>query len=183
MQGLCCFFSETGTEGGYWAFQDNQFIKPNTTLLVCKKCGLWWDSAAHPDFVQEIILVDDSPKAIANLRASLKATGMSEEQMDRFLAQPTHCWVTEHRWELGLPDGEWAPEGLHILKNGDHLTILDKNNPSQQVWSGTIDLIQHPLFTQAASGMWIHADQRGVARDTWAPWFFYCYPAILVPKQ
>lgn len=30
MNGVCLFWSETGTEGGYWAFQDRRFIKPPT---------------------------------------------------------------------------------------------------------------------------------------------------------
>lgn len=27
-KGVCYFFSETGTEGGFWAFQDERFMKP-----------------------------------------------------------------------------------------------------------------------------------------------------------
>lgn len=28
LTGICFFFSETGTEGGYWAFQDSKYISP-----------------------------------------------------------------------------------------------------------------------------------------------------------
>lgn len=89
MRGICHFHSETGTEGGYWAFQDERHIKP-------------------PD--------------------------------------------ADH------PHGQWSYEGLHVLKDGDHLTILDKENGNQVLWSGKIRLVNYPLFTQSAGGMWTHSD-------------------------
>lgn len=36
--GMCHFHTETGTEGGYWAFQDSQFIETGALLPRCKKC-------------------------------------------------------------------------------------------------------------------------------------------------
>lgn len=80
-----------------------------------------------------------------------------------------------------FPNGGWSYEGLHALCDGDRLTIYSPDNPQQVVWSGTISLRQHPQFTEHASGLWIHADQDGVARDTWAKYFFEEYPAKLVP--
>lgn len=79
------------------------------------------------------------------------------------------------------PGGSWSYEGLHVLCDGDHLTIFSPDNPQQVVWSGTISLREHPLFAEHTSGFWIHADQDGVARDTWAEYFFKNYPAKLVP--
>ena len=35
---------ETGLEGNYWAFQDNQFISKDALKLWCKKCGKYLDS-------------------------------------------------------------------------------------------------------------------------------------------
>jgi hypothetical protein len=109
-KGVVHFYTETGTEGGYWAFQDERFI----TKV-------------------------DPPK--------------------------------------------WSYEGLHILKDGDHLTIFSKENPNEIVWDGTIQLRQHDLFTEHASGLWIHADQVRVNRQTWSRWFFEGYPAQLITLE
>ena len=43
------FHSETGTEGGFWAVQDEAWIKPNTTRFYCTKCHLYWDKSRDVD--------------------------------------------------------------------------------------------------------------------------------------
>jgi len=113
MRGVCTFHSETGTEGGYWAFQDEQFIEPPTK---------------------------------------------------------------------DMPSGRWSYDGLHLLEDGDQLTIYSKGSPRLVEWSGIIQLHQYPLFSEDASGMWIHADQVGVNRDWWAKFFFEDYAAEYTPK-
>ncbi len=107
LKGVCHFFSETGTEGGYWAFQDNAYI---------------------------------------------------------------------------TPEG-WSREGLHILEDGDRLTIFSPDNPTQVVWRGIISLRKYPLFTEDVFGIWIHADQENIDREVWATYFFKEYPAELVPTS
>jgi len=72
LEGKLHLYSETGTEGGYWAFQDFQYI----TL-----------------------------------------------------------------------EDKWSYEGLHILADGDQLSIFNQNNKDEIIWSGIITLKQHPLFT------------------------------------
>lgn len=80
-----------------------------------------------------------------------------------------------------LPRESWSYEGLHILEDGDRLTIFDKQDPKKIVWEGVIQLRQHELFTEATSnGMWIHADQEGVERAVWEKFFLEHYPAKLV---
>lgn len=37
LHGTCVFFSETGTEGGYWAFQDSQHPDSYDGLHILKK--------------------------------------------------------------------------------------------------------------------------------------------------
>lgn len=105
--GHLVFHSETGTEGGYWAFQDREYI-------------------------------DD--------------------------------------------DGMESRYGLHVLKTGDTLVVYDKIVPERVVWQGDIDLKQLGLFTDDAFGMWIHADQRGVERETWATMFLREWPAELTTE-
>lgn len=104
MKGVLELFSETGTEGGFWAFQDEAFIKDNDH----------WDIA-----------------------------------------------------------------GLHILEDGDQLTIFDKDNPEKILWEGVIKLKRFPVFTEHVFGLWIHSDQEGVRREIWGIYFMENYPAEL----
>jgi hypothetical protein len=158
VRGVCCFHSEIGTEGGYWAFQDNQFISKNVPRPYCRKCGKYLD-----------------PQKYENLKVT-KILPITQEVLDG--KEPPECSNGQHEREIG---DSWSREGLHILKDGDQLTIFSSNNPSQVVWSGIISLHQHPLFSEDASGLWIHADQEGIDRETWAMYFFKEYPAELIP--
>lgn len=110
LKGVLHLWSETGTEGGYWAFQDERFIEPPT---------------------------DDYPYA------------------------------------------KWSYDGLHVLENGDELTIYHPET-NKVVWQGQIDLQQHPLFTEyTTEGFWIHADQKNISREDWSKFFLREYPARL----
>lgn len=106
LRGLIHFYSETGTEGGHWAFQDEQHIRPN---------------------------------------------------------------------------GSWSYEGLYILEDGDYLVIYDQRGVNR-LWEGIIELTLHPLFQEEVFGYWIHADQKGVDRETWGKWFLDCLPAEMIKK-
>ena len=113
-KGVLHLFSETGTEGGYWALQDERFITKGE----------------------------------------------------------------------GVPFGEqWSYDGLHILEDGDNLKIYSKEKPEAAVWEGEISLQQLPLFTEHAGGLWIHADQNGIDRETWAGYFFNGHQAKLIPSR
>ena len=106
LRGVCHLYSETGTEGGYWAFQDERYISADGT--------------------------------------------------------------------------SWSYMGMHVLKNGDSLKIFQKESPATVVWSGIISLKNLPLFSEDASGFWIHADQDGIDREVWARYFLEEYPAELI---
>ncbi len=112
--GILHLFSETGTEGGYWAFQDERFIT---------------------------------------------------------------------RDEEARREDRWSYEGLHILEDGDNLTIFSKENPEDIVWNGEISLQKHPSFTEHARGLFIHADQTDIDRDTWAEYFLGEHKAKLVSRR
>ncbi len=96
------------------------------------------------------------------------------------------------KWEDGVTEQKrlsntllvdsWDYKGLHILENGDKLTIYHPDN-KKKVWSGAINLREYNLFTKHASGLWIHADQIGIKRDVWAEYFFKRYPAELIPAN
>lgn len=147
LEGVLHFWSETGTEGGYWAFQDKNFITPNTTYFVCAKCGKVWDKQKNPTGVYDCI--------------------------------PPQCLPDDHNFQL-LSKERWSYDGLHVLEDGDVLTIYSKEDPTKIVWTGVINLKPCPLFTEDAYGMWIHTDQDGIDRNTWARWFMEERPAKLV---
>ena len=162
LEGRLSFHSETGTEGGYWAFQDKKFITKNTTRFTCKKCCRYWDKKENPDGP-----IDDP-------------TDRSPSKEPTDFRRPNSCKKDEHEFVLVYPE-DWSYEGLHILENRDHLTIYCKENPEKVLWSGVISLKQHPLFTQGAFSFWIHADQKGMDREAWATYFFKNHPAKLIP--
>jgi len=163
MRGVLHLWSETGTEGGYWAFQDERFITPNTSRFSCTACGAYWDTSDGSDGPH----VDTLPEA---------------QRISPLTGQHSYCPPGTHTFELVCP-ADWSYEGLHVLEDGDELTIHDKDDRSKVVWKGTISLRRHDLFTEDASGYWIHADQNGIDRRTWSEWFFGGYPAELVKKK
>lgn len=158
LKGVCCFHSETGTEGGYWAFQDSRFITKNVPRPYCKKCGKY---LGHQQY--------------ENLKA-IKVLPVTGEILRG--KEPLECPEGQHEREVG---DSWSYEGLHILENGDQLTIFFPDNPTQVVWSGTISLRRHSLFTENAFGLWIHADQEGIEREVWTTYFLKEFPAELTP--
>lgn len=166
MRGVCHFYSETGTEGGYWAFQDQQFIGIPNNEEHCADCG---------------ILRSHFEQAAANETLVATHTYSLEDVVgpEGRVALPESCLDGTHRFQPLYPEGMWSYEGLHVLRDGDQLTIFDKENEDQVVWQGEIKLLQHDLFSEDAFGMWIHADQDGVEREQWATWFLKEYPAEL----
>ncbi len=170
IKGLCYFYSETGTEGGFWAFQDSAYIQHNVGYGYCKKCGKWLCKQEGPIHIERVELID------AAYIEELRRTGKVPKRPE--------CPDGIHEEEVG---DSFSYEGLHVLENGDELAIFDKNKPMCVVWHGIIDQVLLPLFTQTTSdGLWIHYDQRNVARRQWEIWFLDQYPAELVkapPKQ
>lgn len=161
-KGVCCFHSETGTEGGYWAFQDERFIDRFDDNKLCAKCGL------YREFLENW----------HNRR--LKHPKSLIEYWDGIIEKA--CKPEKHSWQPAFPNGKWSYEGLHILKDGDRLTVYSPKKLDEIVWSGDVSLKKFPVFSQDAFGLWIHADQVGVDRETWAKWFFEEYPAELITK-
>lgn len=154
LKGVCTFYSETGTEGGYWAFQDEKFMGIPNNTENCAKCGYF------REFIEKSL--DQGKAPILDYQG---------------------CKLGGHEWKLAYPDGVWSYEGLHILEDDDKMIIFDKGNPEKIVWKGTISLKQLGLFTDDAFGMWIHSDQIGIEREVWARWFMEEYPAKLEKKK
>lgn len=146
IKGVTTFFSETGTEGGYWAVQDEKHIHPNTTRFVCTKCHMYWDKNRSPD-------------------------------------EPTFkgwCPVGQHDFKLANPEN-WDYEGLHILKDGDHLTIFQKDEVLIR-WKGVVHLEEMP-FEFGIFGWRTHSRELHTQDEIWAELFHTGYPSILEPKD
>jgi hypothetical protein len=157
LRGFLTFHSEVDTEGGFWAFQDERFIHADDRE-ICAVCGALGDSTETSD-------AGDATPSI-----TVAEVGFATES----------CPEGEHDWTLLFPDGEWDWEGLHILKDGDQLTIFDKANPDKVVWRGTIAYGPFSILRQGKRGNWIQYDQLGVDRETWARWFMEGNPAVLM---
>lgn len=158
LKGVLFFHFENETEGGCWAFQDEKFITKNAIMSYCKKCEKYLD---EPEY--------------QNLKVT-KILTLTKEVLEG--KEPPECPDNEHERDVG---DSWSYEGMHILENGDKLTVLSPEDPKKIIWSGIISLKEYAPFTENVSGTWIHADQNGVERETWAKYFFKEYPAKLKP--
>lgn len=228
LRGVLHLFSETGTEGGHWAFQDEAHITreaPEWGVFEGqavfdhdgrsgKTIGAWHQDGrtvadpmhSDPDYPLsslfrgqdrgdrdadrrlmerwgfEIHYLEKRPGDVpGGTPGTSRRSGLSKGDM-----------VVAHvQWEDGSREMRrsdtllqecWSYEGLHVLEDGDHLTIFEGDG-NTIAWEGEIKLIRHPLFTEVASGMWIHADQEGIDRDVWATYFFEGRPARLMRKS
>ncbi|MBU4421629.1 hypothetical protein L6259_03030 [Candidatus Parcubacteria bacterium] len=117
LKGVCHFHSETGSGGGYWAFQDKKFIQKNVPRGYCKKCGR--------------CLTPEQWECLERNKGVLFSTTN--------LSIP---WCKNGKHEEEISD-LWSYEGLNYLENGDILTIYSPNNPKKIEWRGTISLIRN----------------------------------------
>ncbi|MFT4343822.1 MAG: hypothetical protein ACMXYE_03675 [Candidatus Woesearchaeota archaeon] len=165
LNGILFLHSETGTEGGYWAFQDERYIQKSVPRGYCEKCGLYLRDQDGALRIERVTALD------AELLKELSETNEVPEK--------PICFPGTHQEAIG---DVWSYDGLHVLKTGDFLTIRDPET-YQEIWTGVVNLTQYPLFTESASGMWIHSDQKGIKREEWADYFFKQFPATLYPAK
>ncbi len=176
LKGFLRFYSETGTEGGHWAFQDSLFIKPNTSIFTCSKCYRYWDKEKYPNG-----LPDTNTESIV-VNQVIPLDKLINDINNENFEFPSSCPSDKHDFQLMCPEFE-SYEGLHILKDGDWLTVYLKGEPQIIVWSGIIKLKKYPVFTELAFNVWINSDQEKIDRETWAGWFLEGYPASLIPYK
>jgi hypothetical protein len=158
LKGVLFFLDEMGMDVGSWAFQDETFITPNTTYFSCTKCGLVWDKSK------------ESEEAVLAKRA---ATGE--------LSGRRRCSPTKHTFALTMPF-HWSWDGAHIIKDGDILTIFDKDDSTKKVWSGNIKLKQYESVKCPPNTLTpIISKQKDIKRARWISWFVNKHPAKLTP--
>ncbi len=85
------------------------------------------------------------------------------------------CKKGDHEEEIGDYSDR---DGLHILKNGDHLAVYSKVIRKGIIWSGIVDI---DLISTEVQGLFIRVpfDQKGVERELWEEWFWERHPATL----
>ncbi|HEY0010313.1 MAG TPA: hypothetical protein VGB97_00160 [Candidatus Paceibacterota bacterium] len=156
LTGVLHVHAETGSEGGFWAFQDDRFITENTTRFTCKQCHLYWDKSAE---TEEQVL----EKA---------AKHGSEKQR-----------TCEHQFEVVSPMN-WSYEGQRILATGDRLKIFSKDDPACVIWEGEVNVKNQDTAHYDKSGDFagygMHAEPVDLPEE-WPEWFSGGYRAELVP--
>ncbi len=168
LQGVLELHSETGTEGGRWAFQDAAHISLEPASAVFGHGEAVYDPATGR-----------LGRAIKAQRPDGSRAASIEPGAVIYVEVEWTDHTTDTRLMSDLLTECWSHDGLHVLKNGNQLTIYDPGDITQVLWSGTIQLQPYEPFTQHAYGFWIRTDQLGVDRQTWARWFLDHYPAQL----
>jgi hypothetical protein len=165
LSGYLVFDSETGSEGGWWAFQDERFIGLPDATLRCEHCGIFPDTA------------------VSGPLRTIRSVPLGDLGPGPDFAMPPTCDQEDpprpHVFGPAYPAGVWSYYGLHGLGNGDRLTINDRDDPARVLWSGQIQLGRTSNFRQSIRGLWIHNRQRGVDQETWLDWFAQGLPAQL----
>lgn len=91
LQGKLCFHSETGTEGGYWAFESNEPILEGQSAY----------DRLH------ILKNGNRLKIVHPTEKSLVWDGMIDlEQFDLFTEDARGMWI--HADQKGIPRDEWS---------------------------------------------------------------------------
>lgn len=167
--GVTHFYSETGTEGGYWAFQDEAHVKLEPPSYGVFARTRVWD--AHDPERSGVVksITDLKGKSVVSIRRGqvvLARVDWNDGESEDDVPVPSDRLLVER----------WSYEGLSVLRDGDYLVIYDtdprERADSEVLWEGEIDLRRFDLFTEDARGMWIHAEQTGEDRDEWADLFF-----------
>jgi hypothetical protein len=203
MKGILTFHSETGTEGGYWAFQDEKFMGiPAPDVFKCINCGRIWDKSKQTEepkvsfsYWIERGPKDKSPEGYRYLsgymgydRPQDLPEAPPKEDKNSLNNVWTHalneitrkCYENGHEgWELLHPNGTWSYEGLHVLENGDSIRVYDKNDPTKLIWEGIVELDKFTVFKDDYEGWWIHNQPKNMKLEEWAKWFLEEWPATL----
>jgi len=201
-QGVLTFHSETGTEGGFWAFQDEKFMGLDAgQQFSCTRCHRVWDKNAQdeppaPSFTywqegyekdgirhlagyhwSDVYLPDGKLHPTSEFDREFTS---ANNEVARQCAEEGHLG-----WENMYPDGIWSYEGLHILDDGDELTVWDDSTPPVRIFQGTVKLPprQDPYAKGAyvAGGGW--TAHRRPPEGTEEIWWFEEKRATLTDRE
>lgn len=195
MTGVLVFHSETGTEGGYFAFQDEKFMSlPAPNLWRCPRCGFLWNKDENPEDPPKVSFtywVDGNYFGFPEPHDDLPLAPPDEDPVESFNARWTKerndaalpCYTEGHaEFEQQYPHGIWSYEGLHLLKNGDRLKVLAPDGDA--LWEGEVQLQEVDSFGPDGGtlGMRVHHKEAvGVGENVWAGWFMAGLRGELTP--
>lgn len=138
--------SETGTEGGWWATQDHEFIEPAPKIpadKICKTCGVLWRWETNPEPIPRFTYYRPEHKEngviyaggyfSSDVEIPGGQTKYGDEEDGSFNDVYTKtrnekakfCLENGHDWKFWEAHESWSYEGLRYLKSGDKLEILD----------------------------------------------------------
>jgi hypothetical protein len=160
------FFFEQGSEGGRWTINDyrSQRWSPVDDGLqrrmpvrsINGRRGTVLDFLKHGSAVSIPSLADY----------------VEFESVEGTIERVPVAEVEQSRYDMS---------GMRELATGDWLEVYSPDGSLR--WQGYVRLRHFPVFTESARGMWIHAAQRNVERETWAAWFHSGLQARVVPVQ
>lgn len=195
MKGILIFHSETGTEGGYWAFQDAEFMNlPAPDQHRCTRCSRVWDRGRDSEPPPPAFTYYRGPRSEngVNYHAGYYTADSYDPDGDygprewdaefhqRHNEASRQCAEGGHQgWEHLYPDGMSSYEGLHILKSGDHLKVLGKED--ETLFDGVLEIppYQDPYAEGSyAAGGFLTAHSRPPV-GTEESWWFDELQAIL----
>lgn len=103
----------------------------------------------------------------------------SEQGVDPFRAFQDERHIAPPDPETGGTSGAWSYEGMHMLKDGDTLTVLSKDC-RRTLWRGTVHLrVQQEPQSHHRHNLKLF--QVGVTDARWNRWFQEEFPAQLIP--
>lgn len=163
------FYSETGTEGGYYALQDSEHI-----THVIPEFGVFNHRTVY------------DPEDV--FRGG-KVTGSYRKDGSDFISsRPGDVSYLNIVWDDGDEDfarlsntvrvERWNREGTIILRDRDMLTIFQEGLGSLAMWAGIIELEEQDPYAEgsyAPGGIASHYRPMAlglVTPDEWTSWFF-----------
>ena len=169
------FHSETGTEGGYFALQNSEFIEH-----VLPDFGVFTGSKVYDpeDLFRKGKVLKSYRDDGSDFRSARKGdvSNLDIEWDDQILdmARKSDSVLVER----------WSYEGLEYINDGDKLIVLSKGIGSSAIWAGTVEIErQDPYHEDSYSAFGLASHYRpmlkNVDADTWAGWFFDEKYAIL----
>lgn len=187
--GVLHLYSETGTEGGWWSFQDAEFIVPapdEASDKTCDLCGSFWGNYKTTDEPPPEFYYYDEDSGYVQFQEEpveegvrvAKVPGSLDDRYNlRHNEEAKECYDNGHTWKDFGPFDAWSYEGLITLRNGDVLDVFDADG-KEIVQTITVNLIsnydQYAPGAKHARGMVIHyyPDPETIDFEEWNDYFF-----------
>jgi len=164
------FFSETGTEGGYYCLQRGEYIE--------------YTPSPHGVFTNQMVY---DPENIFREGRVLSAYNKDGSRFSRGESGAVSYldieWCDENRDIARASDSvlveQWGYEGSYKIQNKDSITIYSKGIGSAVLWEGVVLLEPQDSYSEnsySAKGMGVHHEPVMLDckedKDSWTQFFF-----------